>query len=35
MIYEVKFAVCSESRTKHVAQCGHRVEFFNLKPGYD
>jgi hypothetical protein len=33
MIYNVKVAVCSENRTKHVAQCGHHVEFLNVTLG--
>jgi hypothetical protein len=32
-IYKTKVAVCSEIRTKHVAQCEHHVEFMNAKPG--
>jgi hypothetical protein len=33
MFYEAKVAVCSEIRTNTQMQCGHRVEFFNIKPG--
>jgi hypothetical protein len=32
MIHKVKAAVYSDSRTKHVAQCQHQVEFMNVKP---
>jgi hypothetical protein len=33
MLYKAKAAVCSEIRTKHSTQSGHRVEFSNIKPG--
>jgi hypothetical protein len=33
MLYKVKVAVCSEICTKHIPQCDHHVEFFNLKCG--
>jgi hypothetical protein len=32
MFYKANVAVCSEIRTKQT-QCGHHVEFFNVKPG--
>jgi hypothetical protein len=33
MMYKAKVAVCSEIRTKHLAQSEHPIEFFNVKPG--
>jgi len=32
-MYEVKFAVCAEIRTKHSTQSERRVESLNAKPG--
>ena len=31
MMYKAKVAVCSDIRTKHSTQSGHRLEFLNIK----
>jgi hypothetical protein len=33
MMYKVKVAVCSQTRTKYTTQSEHHVEFMNVKPG--
>jgi hypothetical protein len=33
MLYKAKVAVCSDIRTKHLAQSELHVEFLNIKPG--
>ena len=33
MMYEEKFALCSEIRTKYSTQREHHAELLNVKPG--
>jgi len=33
MMYKETVAACSEIRTKHLTQCEHYLEFFNVKSG--
>jgi hypothetical protein len=33
MAYKAKVAACSETRSKHLTQSEHHVEFLNVKPG--